>query len=69
MSSLSFPTRFRGKPVRGITFIGDIATEFLCGPRCFLLVHCKFLIPFGPLVWQWFFFTFLKDQGKTAEKK
>ncbi len=38
--SLPFLTRFRWQHIGGILFIGDISTEILCGPRCFLLVHC-----------------------------
>ncbi len=33
MSSLSFPMRQRWKHMGEITFIGDISTTFLCGPR------------------------------------
>ncbi len=36
---MSFPKRFKNHVVE-VTFLGDISTEFLCGLRCFLLVHC-----------------------------
>jgi hypothetical protein len=37
-----FP-RGLGENMGEITFIGEIPTEFFCGPRSFLLVHCKTL--------------------------
>ncbi len=40
MSSLPFPTRFWVKHIGKLAFIGDKSTEFLCGPRRFLLVCC-----------------------------
>ncbi len=41
MLSLPFPTRFKWKHLGERTNIGEISSEFLCGPRCFLLVRCQ----------------------------
>ncbi len=40
MSSLTFSTLLRGEHIGELTFVEDISIEFLCGPRCFPVVHC-----------------------------
>ncbi len=38
---LSLSTRFKWKHMGGRRNIGKISSEFLCGPRCLLLVRCQ----------------------------
>ncbi len=39
ISSLPFPIQGKGENTLETTFIGEISTKFLLGPRCFLIVH------------------------------